>query len=692
LKDDTLDEFETDEVTMDDDVNTALPDVADKPVYDSSESELAAHVEYRFNTAEDGRREDEERWTMCYRNFRGLYGADVQFTETERSRVFVKITKTKVFAAYGSITDVLLGAGKFPISIDPTTLPDGVDNAVHFDTQAAPEQADTLPTLEPGETRSVYERLKGNLKNKLGPVQSKLKVGEGRTPTAVTIHPAMIAAKKMEKKIHDQLNEAGANKEMRRFAMDMCLYGHGICEGPYAIEKEYPKWDEGGNYDPLLKTMPVMSHVKLWDFYPDPDAENMDECEYVVRRRKMSRSKLRKLKSRPFFRSNSINQAIEMGENYSPKWWEHNIEDDDLHNPQERYEVLEYWGTMDTDKINDFGVKIPTHLKNAEQLSVNIWVCNGLVLRMVMNPFQPTYLPFYACPYEINPNSFFGVGVAENMEDTQLLMNGFMRMAVDNAALSGNLLIEVDETNLVPGQDMDIYPGKKFRRQGGAPGQAIHGTKFPNVSSENMMMFDKARVLSDESTGIPSFSHGQTGVTGVGRTAAGISMLMGAANGGIRTVIKNIDDYFLEPLGKAFFRFNMQFDHDDEIKGDLAIKAGGTNSLMSTEVQSQRLMQFLQILQNPALAPFGKMDAIMQEITRSLGLDPDKFTNSMADAALQAEIMKSMQPEPPAGGPAGSPTNAVNPQDAGNIGVGNATQPGEAGYTGGGPNDPQANG
>ena len=36
------------------------------------------------------------------------------------------------------------------------------------------------------------------------------------------------------------------------------------------------------------------------------------------------------------------------------------------------------------------------------------------------------------------------------MDDTQTLMNGFMRMAIDNAALSGNLIIEVDETNLVP--------------------------------------------------------------------------------------------------------------------------------------------------------------------------------------------------------------------------------------------------
>ena len=84
--------------------------------------------------------------------------------------------------------------------------------------------------------------------------------------------------------------------------------------------------------------------------------------------------------------------------------------------------------------------------------------------------------------------SFFGVGIAENMDDTQTLMNGFMRMAVDNAVLSGNLLIEVDETNLVPGQDLSVYPGKVFRRQGGAPGQAIFGTKFPNVAGENLQV------------------------------------------------------------------------------------------------------------------------------------------------------------------------------------------------------------
>jgi hypothetical protein len=232
---------------------------------------------------------------------------------------------------------------------------------------------------------------------------------------------------------------------------------------------------------------------------------------------------------------------------------------------------------------------------------------------------------------------------------------------------------------------LSLYPGKVFRRQGGAPGQAIFGTKFPNVSSENMMLFDKARVLADESTGMPSFAHGQTGVSGVGRTASGISMLMNAASGNIKTVIKNVDDYLLRPLGEGFFRFNMQFDFDADIKGDLEVKARGTESLMANEVRSQRLMQFLQIASNPALAPFAKFQYVISEIAKSMDLDPDKVTNNMSEAALQAELMKQFQApaeqqQPQATGAPLDPTGA----GGGNIGTGQAPVPGEQGFSGNG--------
>ncbi len=694
------DEILGEEVHMEDAEVSFIEDKDKESLSDPSVGSIVGYIQKRFDKAETSRNGEEQRWIKAYRNYRGLYGPDVKFTSSEKSRVFVKVTKTKVLAAYGQIVEVLFGANKFPISIDPTTLPEGVSEAVHLETEdtAKKMQEQQAPMgepeqVQPGETLIDFRDRLAGLKEKLSPVQDNLKEGEAESPTQITFHPAMIAAKKMEKKIHDQLEESNARKELRNTAFETALFGTGIMKGPFAVDKEYPNWSEEGEYTPIIKTMPKCSSVSIWNFYPDPDASNMDDAEFVIERHKMSRTQMRALKNRPFFRSNTIDTAISMGESYTKEWWEQAMEDDEQEAQSERFSVLEFWGYMDTEMLKDQNVDIPKDMKDADQVSVNVWICNGQVLRLVLNPFTPSYLPYYAVPYEVNPYSFFGVGIAENMDDTQTLMNGFMRMAVDNAALSGNLIIEVDETNLVPGQDLSVYPGKVFRRQGGAPGQALFGTKFPNVSNENMQLFDKARVLSDESTGFPSFAHGQTGVSGVGRTASGISMLMSAANGSIRNVVKNVDDYLLSPLGKAFFNFNMQFDFDNDIKGDLEVKAQGTESLMANEVRSQRLMQFLQITQNPALAPFSKMDYIIREIAKSMDLDPDKLVNSMADAKLQAELLKDFKADNPDAQPAegvqppqgqGAPTGVQDTSGAGggNIGTGTAPQPGEQGFSG----------
>ena len=688
-------EEDFEEMIMDMEETSAIEDVSEDDYRDPLTGHIIQFVKDKYYKADTARQLDEERWIQAYRNYRGLYGPDVQFTSTEKSRVFVKVTKTKVLAAYGQIAEVLFGGNKFPISIDPTTLPDGVPDTVNFESNEELVKAKGEAELRPGETYPDFLNRIAGLEDKLEPVADKLEEGPGSTPSAIQIHPAEVAAKKMEKKIHDQLEESHAKKHLRAAAFESALFGTGVMKGPFAVDKEYPNWDEEGNYSPLFKTIPQTSSVSIWNFYPDPDAATMEEAEYVVERHKMSRSQVRGLKNRPYFRENAVDNALRIGESYRKQWWEHIMEDNSEEDRAERFEVLEFWGFVDREVIEDQGVDIPKDLEDADQLSVNIWTCNGQVLRLVMNPFTPAYIPYFAAPYEMNPYSIFGVGIAENMDDTQTLMNGFMRMAVDNAALSGNLLIEVDETNLVPGQDLSVYPGKVFRRQGGAPGQAIFGTKFPNVSNENMQMFDKARVLADESTGFPSFAHGQTGVSGVGRTASGISMLMSAANGSIRNVVKNIDDYLLAPLGKAFFGFNMQFDFDKEIKGDLEIKARGTESLMANEVRSQRLMQFMQVVSNPALAPFARMDYIVREIAKSMDLDPDKVGNNMAQAAVQAEILRQFKetnpppaqpgvkpPESPQGAPAGAQVRDTQGSGGGTIGSGTVPQPGEQGFSG----------
>ena len=106
---------------------------------------------------------------------------------------------------------------------------------------------------------------------------------------------------------------------------------------------------------------------------------------------------------------------------------------------------------------------------------------------------------------------------------------------------------------------------------------------------------------------------------------------------------------------------------------------------MANEVRSQRLMQFLQVASNPSLAPFAKFQYIIREIAKSMELDPDKVTNNMNEAAVQAELMKGFQqeqPQEPQDAPAGVDAMDTSGAGGGNIGVGQAPVPGEQGFTG----------
>ena len=279
-------------------------------------------------------------------------------------------------------------------------------------------------------------------------------------------------------------------------------------------------------------------------------------------------------------------------------------------------------------------------------------------------------------------------------------MNGHMRMAIDNLALAGNMVFDIDETQLVPGQNMEVYPGKIFRRQSGVTGTAVNGLKFPNTAPENLQMYQAARQLADEETGIPSIVHGQTGVSGTGRTAAGLSMLLGSAGLSIKTVIKNIDDFLLKPLGESFFQWNMQFNDDNaEIIGDLEIKPKGVASVMQKEVRTQRLTTLLQTIANPMLAPFIKIPNLIKELALSQDIDPDQLVNDPNEAAIFADILRGLneraagtetnpnsQQSPDMGGNTGVPSGA-NPMDAsgvggGTIGIGNTPVAGESNFTG----------
>ena len=684
---------------------------------------LVGIIQSRFFQAEEARNSDEKRWLQSYENYRGLYNKSVKFRDSEKSRIFVKITKTKVLAAFGQLVDVIFGTGKFPIGIQETKIPEGELEHAHLDINNPQVQLESsLPddignridnpydvgyegdgrTLNPGATFG-----KGMFSETLeDSVEDRLVEGLKPNPQVLEISPAQKAARRMEKLIHDQIDESNGSSELRSALLEASLLGTGIVKGPFNYNKKLNKWDMGEdgarNYNPLEVRVPRIEFVSCWDFYPDPSSTSIEECEYIVHRHKMNKSQLRQLRNMPYFNEDAIRNCLTEGPNYTEKDFESQLKDDTrVDEYQSNFEVLEYWGIMDAEYAREVGIELDDSIDDLDEVQINAWVCGNQLLRAVINPFTPYRLPYHAFPYERNPYNFFGIGVAENMDDSQQIMNGHARMAVDNLAMAGSLVFDVDESALVGGQSMEIYPGKIFRRQAGMPGQAIHGLKFPNTAPENMMMFDKFRQLADEQTGIPSYSHGQTGVQSMTRTASGMSMLLGAASLNIKTVVKNLDDFLLKPLGEAFFQWNMQFFEGSlDVKGDLEVKATGTNSLMQKEVRSQRLTMFLQTAQSPAIAPFVKISKLISELAYSLDLDPDEILNDPEEAAIMAQIIGMQNvgqnvgseaelaggEQGPMGSLAGTP---AEPQDlgptgtgGGNIGTGNVPVAGESEFSG----------
>ena len=160
-----MDEFE-ESMIMDSEDASSLEDIKEDTYSDPLAGNVVDLVKKHYKKASDARETEETRWIQAYRNYRGLYGPDVQFTSTEKSQVFVKVTKTKVLAAYGQIIEVLFGNNKFPVTVDPTILPEGVEEAVHFESNSEIKKA-RAPTAEetkllPGETMpELKERLAG---------------------------------------------------------------------------------------------------------------------------------------------------------------------------------------------------------------------------------------------------------------------------------------------------------------------------------------------------------------------------------------------------------------------------------------------------------------------------------------------------------------------------------------------------
>jgi hypothetical protein len=198
---------------------------------------LAGYVQRKFEDSENGRRTHEHRWLQAYKNFWGIYDSSTQYRDSERCRVFIKITKTKVLAAYGQIVDILFSNKNFPIVIEAKPVPEGIAEFAHLPTPLDQQQQGMDPFGYAGDGRELSPGALSAGAPSTGPysdtnaIPGKSKLGEPQ------VEHAAEAARLLEKHIHDQLLDTNAVNVLRYAIFESCMLGTGIVKGPFNFYK-----------------------------------------------------------------------------------------------------------------------------------------------------------------------------------------------------------------------------------------------------------------------------------------------------------------------------------------------------------------------------------------------------------------------------------------------------------------------
>jgi hypothetical protein len=592
---------------------------------DNSEASLATAalgpiLLVEFKQAEQERRETETRWLEDLRQYRGQYNPDVLAQiGANRSKVFVRKTRVKVKTVNSRVADLLFPAGSEKNwTIDTTPVPSIADD----------------------QREKIYRDM--------------VQASEGQQPSKEDFEKAVLevaqkAAKGMSKVIEDQLVEARYKKAAVQAIHSAHLYGTGIIKGPLVEKKVRTQFVfEGGKWQPKSQTYitPFVDYVPLWRWYPDMSATCIEDCRYAYERHLMTKADMAALAERKAFDGNKIRQYILA----NPEGQINKLTVDgelkvigDREASQNakagQYEVLERWGWLDGAMLEDAGVQVPPDRVH-ESFFSNVWILpNGEVIKAALQPINGVTWPYHLYYFDKDETSIFGEGLASIMRDDQVMLNAATRMALDNAAITSGPMLEVSIGQLSNLDRVDeMHPWKVWMRNSTNAGTpAIRAIDLPSHLAELFQLVQLFENNSDEVTAIPRYMTGENASSGAAGTASGMSMLMGAANIVIKDLITSWDEGVTRPFLQALYRWNMQFHHDNTIKGDFDVKARGAASLVAKEVRAQQLNNFAAMVANPMDAPYIKRDKLLMQRAEA---------NELSDVVKTEEELQAEQNNP----------------------------------------------
>jgi hypothetical protein len=657
------------------------------------ETNLEAYASKCWDQARTAKTQITERLLKCERQRRGEYDPDKQM-EINRaggSDIYMMLTDVKCRAAESWIRDVMLNQQERVFELSPSKepmLPVEMKSAiVDLVKQEAMEFIAQGEQLHPESFRARMEEVHDTIMHRLK-------------------DEAKDAARRMGDKIQDQLNEGKFYDELKNFITDFVTFPTAIIKGPVVKKRKGLQW--GPDFTPIVTTEYVreIERVSPYDIYPAPSSISVND-NYLCHRHKFTRSAMAAMQGVPGVDDDKVQTIIDrFGKDGYTSFQQGDNERRVLEGKPFRapiteglIEAIEIWASVNGAWLKEWGIKDKT-IQEDQEYEVNLWMTAGIVFKCILNPDPLGQRPYNIASWEEVPHSFWGVALPEVMRDAQTLCNAAARSLANNMAVASGPQVEVVIDRLPDGEDLtEIYPWKIWQTTSDRTGGGQRAVNFfqPSMNADVLMnVYQQFAKQADEITGIPNYVYGSSAVSGAGRTASGLSMLMDNASKGIKQAVANIDK-IVSGIVQRLYLHNMMFDEDPYIKGDFKVVAKGAIGLIHKETLQMRRNEFLIATANPIdsqiVGPEGRA-YLLRELARGLQMDTEKIVpnqetieqaateqkaQAMAQQMVQELIAQSQAQQPPAPTPAlpngdpmgGQVANTVQPvsmADGGEVG------------------------
>ena len=634
---------------------------------------LTGYLRQCWDVAEMAKRPIEQIMLRAMRQRNGEYEADKlqQIRAQGGSEVYMMITEVKCRAAESWLRDILLEGGGPPWDLAATPIPD-------------------LSPTQSAEVQGAFAEKVLEIVQNTGQAPSKQQMLELREMVSQDYRFAILQqtqsrADRMKLKIEDQFTQGGWDTAFNDFITDLVTFPAAFIKGPIVRRQRALGWrttpDGRTQVEPIERLGPEYERVDPFRIYPEPGIGNIHEG-YLFEHHRLSRSELAELIGVPGYDDDAIRKVLEIGNGQS--WIAEDVElqkDEEERKyysymrPTTEFDALEFWGKVSGKMLIEWGMTEDEVPDPAREYDANVWLVGNYVIKAVLNYDPLGEKPYSKTSFIKCPGALWGKGIPEIIEDLQGVCNAAARALVNNMGIASGPQVELNLDRIPPNEDItQLSPWKIWQTVNdpvGSSAPAIRFTQPDSRASELMAVYERFSRLADDHSGIPAYVYGDLNVQGAGRTSSGLSMLMGAAGKGIRQVVMHIDSDIVKPIVKRQFVYNMRYDEDESIKGDVEVVAKGAINLAVKETVNIRRIEFLNATANPFdIEIIGKdgRAAILREVAKGLQMPVDEVVPSRERSAYDQQqaalAMASMPPQPQQGalaetGPAGEPKGGM---------------------------------